>query len=230
MVLASEAFALATIADENDWGSLQLMIPNRFEDRAGRMFQKGCANGQMGGRSSQFRAPYTDLQSFVFADELHGLREGFVLISGQVQSAHHGEDGRFVMVIHLDFGDVCAATRHIMNDRIGESNVVGTDGGNDDFHGAVALQQAVEQQAKFSKFVPHIDPFDGAHVDAQGLFISYVLELGDQFAVVDFALADAHLKLVFFGVSQVDMVDVLRQFFVVLVSQRAAQIVAGVEG
>ena len=39
------------------------------------------------------------------------------------------------MVVHLDFGDVRAETGDAMDDRIGQSAIVGSDGGNDDLHG-----------------------------------------------------------------------------------------------
>ena len=39
------------------------------------------------------------------------------------------------MVVHLDFGDVGPQAGHVMDDRIGQAAIVGSDGGDDDLHG-----------------------------------------------------------------------------------------------
>ena len=43
----------------------------------------------------------------------------------------------FVVVVHLDLGDVGAQPGHVMDDRVGQPAVVGSDGGDDDLHGQV---------------------------------------------------------------------------------------------
>ena len=40
------------------------------------------------------------------------------LTAGQLNPQEHGEEGLFVMIVHLDFGDVRALARHIVNDRV----------------------------------------------------------------------------------------------------------------
>ena len=55
-------------------------------------------------------------------------------VARQVDPQEHGEEGFFVMVVHLDFGDVRALPGHIVNDRIGQAAIVGADGGDDDLH------------------------------------------------------------------------------------------------
>ena len=52
----------------------------------------------------------------------------------QVYPYQHGEDGLFVMVIHLNLSNVRPFAGDEVNDRIGQPGMVGSDGGDDDLH------------------------------------------------------------------------------------------------
>src|SRR5436190_3060042 len=51
----------------------------------------------------------------------------------------HGEEGLFVMVVHLDFGDVRSLTRHVVNDRVHQADVVGPNRRDDDGNVSVVI-------------------------------------------------------------------------------------------
>ena len=55
-------------------------------------------------------------------------------VGGQLDPQQHGEDAFFVVIVHLDLGDVRALAGHVMNDRIGQAAVVGADGGDVNLH------------------------------------------------------------------------------------------------
>ena len=48
------------------------------------------------------------------------------------------------MVVHLDFFDIGPLPRHEMDDRVGQSDVVGPYGGNDGFHRALCVNWSIE--------------------------------------------------------------------------------------
>ncbi len=54
----------------------------------------------------------------------------------ELDAAEHGEQFRLVVVVHLDFGNVGALPGDMVNDRIGQAGMIGTNGGDGDLHGA----------------------------------------------------------------------------------------------
>jgi hypothetical protein len=53
----------------------------------------------------------------------------------QMQPTHHREYGRFVVVIHLDLRDVGTSASDIVNNRVGQSNIVWANSCDNYFHG-----------------------------------------------------------------------------------------------
>lgn len=61
-------------------------------------------------------------------------------------------------------------------------------------NGPPVLEQALEQQPQLAEFTRVVDAFDFADIHAQGRVYISLLQLRDQLAVFDIALADANLK------------------------------------
>ena len=93
----------------------------------------------------------------------------------------------------------------------------------------VILEQAIEKQAHLAHFGAVVEAFERQHVDGEGALVADFGELLNQFAVVDFALADADLQLGFRRVAQVDVLDVLHHFVDRAALMRAGDVVARVE-
>ena len=72
---------------------------------------------------------------FTLKDPSDGACLSVTMPRGQFDAHEHGEDRFFVVVVHLNLGDVRPFAGDEVNDRIGESDVVGAHGGNDDLHG-----------------------------------------------------------------------------------------------
>ncbi len=70
----------------------------------------------------------------------------------QFDPQQHGEQAELVMVVHLDFGDVGAQARDVVNDRIGQPTVVGADGGDDDLHGGQCAGTILGHGPGWSRF------------------------------------------------------------------------------
>jgi hypothetical protein len=60
------------------------------------------------------------------------------------QSQQHGKNPLGIVVIHLDFVDVGPGSGHMMNDRVGQSVIIRTDGGDDDLHGGLKQLEWLE--------------------------------------------------------------------------------------
>ena len=76
------------------------------------------------------------IESFVrLRDFVHRRAQLVVLRRVQLDPREHREHGLFVVVEHLDFGDVRAHPGHGMDDRIGQAAIIGPNGGDDDLHG-----------------------------------------------------------------------------------------------
>ncbi len=56
-------------------------------------------------------------------------------LARQLDPQQHGEQALLVVIVHLDLGDVRPLPRHVMNDRVGQAAIVGSDGGDGDLHG-----------------------------------------------------------------------------------------------
>ena len=52
------------------------------------------------------------------------------------------------MIVHLDLGDIGPLAGHMMNDRIGQSTMIGPNGGNDNLHGRVGRWFGVQIPCK----------------------------------------------------------------------------------
>ena len=74
----------------------------------------------------------------MLADLLHRRAQAVELLGGIVplesNSAQHREQMLFVVVIHLDFRDPSPLSGDVVDDRIGQSDVVRSESGDDDFH------------------------------------------------------------------------------------------------
>ena len=93
-------------------------------------------------------------------------------------------------------------------------------------------QQAFEQQPQLAQFAVVVDRRVVARrdVDAQGAAVAGLAQLADEFAVFHFALADAHLQLVFRRIAELHVIDELQERLVIDPCVRAEDEVAGVEG
>ncbi len=79
-------------------------------------------------------APHANRQLRVIADLPHCIGQQLKLGLVNVDPAEHREQLLFVMVIHLDFRDPRPACGDMVNDRVGQTDVVRAQGGDDDFH------------------------------------------------------------------------------------------------
>ena len=102
--------------------------------RQRRLLAVGSSNRQPGTISPFVGRPDANRQVFFATDLGHGLLEHGKLLGGQIDANHHGEDVLFIAVVHLDFGDVTSFAGDIMNDRVGETAIIGTNGSDDDSH------------------------------------------------------------------------------------------------
>ena len=66
-----------------------------------------------------------------------------------VYPAHHGEDGLFVMIVHLNLSDTGTTARYMMNNRIREPDMVRPNGRNDDFHGMASIDRFWEPLGRY---------------------------------------------------------------------------------
>ena len=98
------------------------------------MFNVGAAKSETGTLRIAFAAPNTDRQSGQFADLPHRIDERGELFGLRFDTAQHGEQLLFVMVVHLDLRDPGTTPGDVVDDRVGESAVVGAQRGDDDFH------------------------------------------------------------------------------------------------
>ncbi len=81
--------------------------------------------------------PDPNRQSLAAADLAECLGQTQVVLGRQFDPQQHGKQALLVVIVHLDLGDVGPLTGHVMDDRVGQAAVVGSDGGNHDLHGAL---------------------------------------------------------------------------------------------
>ena len=87
--------------------------------------------------------PGADRQPFLPADGVHLLPQGCdrLPIRGPIDAQVHGENTLGVVIVHLDLGDIGPGRRNVVDNRIGEAAVVGTDGCEDNLHSGILLAE-----------------------------------------------------------------------------------------
>ena len=91
------------------------------------------------------------------------------------------------------------------------------------------LQKAIQEQSQLTKLLAHIHALHRGHVDAERLVVTDPLQQRNDASVFDFALTNPYLQLVFFRVSQLNVIHVFEQFLLVFVAIVAAQVVARIQ-
>ena len=86
------------------------------------------------------RRPNAHREALQAADFLQLFGQRSVLLVGNVDPQQHGEQAMFVMVIHLDFGDIGPLPRHMVNDGVGQPPIVGAHGGDHNLHDGTRLE------------------------------------------------------------------------------------------
>lgn len=91
------------------------------------------------------------------------------------------------------------------------------------------LEQTLEEEADLSEFGVMVDALGGGDMGREGTCVFVFGELSGEATVFDFTLSDAYLKIVFGGVAEVYVTDILEDLFVVAAGVWSADVVAGVE-
>ena len=152
--LLGQAAAGVAVADHERGLGLHLAVANRPQQRERRLGPIGDANRQPRPPAGDLRRPGANRELRPLRHVGHRLAQLVEARGVEVDPREHREDALLVVVVHLDFGDVRAHAGHGMDDRIGQSAIIGADGGDDDLHGR-RMQEVGVQGSRSDLSRPH---------------------------------------------------------------------------
>ena len=127
--------AVRPIAEHHGRLGWHALIPNRPQQRQRGFGAHRGADRQPRPLGALFGRPNANRKLLRPADLDHRGAQARQLGRRQLDPQQHGEETFFVVIIHLDLGDIGAQTGDMMDDRIGQSTVIGPNRGENDLHG-----------------------------------------------------------------------------------------------